>query len=69
MPKDNGKDVYKIITYKEIFNYFNQEELKLKMKEDKYYKDFVKALSKHIYTADKEMERKFINAINKVLNR
>lgn len=66
MPKDEeNKDVYKIITYKEIFDYFNSDKVRNKMSEDKYYKDFVNALSYHIYTADKEMERKFVEAIKK----
>ena len=70
MPKDeNNNDLYRIITYKKIFDYFNSEELKQKMCNDKYYLDFINALSYHIYTADKEMERKFVNAISKVRNK
>ena len=67
MPKDEkGNDLYVIITYDKIFNYFNSKRIKEKMSEDKYYNDFLSALSNHIYTADKEMERKFVNAIKKV---
>lgn len=64
--KENGEDLYKIVTYEKIFEYFNKPNIKEKMvKEDRYYIDFLKALSKHIYTADKEMERKFVSAIKK----
>jgi len=65
MPKEDGEDLYKIISYKEIYDYFNSEENKKKMKDDIYYIGFLKALSKHIYTSEKEMERKFVCAINK----
>lgn len=69
MPKNNeGEDLYEIITYKEIFKYFNNKETRKKMCDDKYYEDFIEALSYHIYTADKEMERKFVNAIKKGRN-
>lgn len=64
--KENGEDLYTIVSYYEIFEYFNRQDIKEKMiKEDRYYIDFLKALSKHIYTADKEMERKFVSAIKK----
>lgn len=70
MPKDEeNSDLYKIITYKEIYDYFNDEELKKIMQADKYYEDFVNALSYHIYTADKNMERKFVDAIRKARNK
>lgn len=67
MPKnENNDDLYRIITYKEIFDFFNSKEMRQKMCNDKYYTDFINSLSYHIYTADKEMERKFVNAIRKV---
>lgn len=66
---DNNNDLYRIVTYKEIFDCFNSEKLKQKMCNDKYYTDFINALSYHIYTADKDMERKFVNAIRKARNK
>lgn len=64
MPKDtSGKGLYQIIEYKEIFEFFYEQ--KNNMENDKYYIDFLRALSKHIYTAEEEMERKFVYAIKK----
>ena len=67
------EDTYKIITYKQIYDYFKSEEKNFKRKHNDriniYYEDFLKALSKHIFPADKEMERKFINTIFKVKNK
>ena len=64
MPKDNnGNDMFKIISYYDIFKYFNKESLKSDMKNNKYYEDFVISLSKHIYTLDEEMERRFVSTI------
>ena len=69
MPKDcNGNNLYEIITYKQIFDFFNKQDIKSKISGNIYYKDFLKALSKHIYTAEKEMERKFVCAIKKAEN-
>ena len=64
MPKDNnGNDMFKIISYYDIFKYFNKESLKYDMKNNKYYEYFVISLSKHIYTLDEEMERRFVSTI------
>ena len=67
------EDTYKIITYKQIYDYFKSEEKNFKRKHNDriniYYEDFLKALSKHIFPTDKEMERKFINTIFKVKNK
>lgn len=64
MPKDtSGKGLYQIIEYKEIFEFFYEQ--KNNMENDKYYIDFLRALSKHIYTAEEEMKRKFVYAIKK----
>lgn len=51
---------YEIIAYKKIFEFFYRQ--KENMKSDRYYIDFLRALSKHIYT-EEEMERKFVYAI------
>lgn len=62
MPRDiKGEDLYKIVTYKDIFEFFyNQKD---NVKKDKYYNDFLKALSTHTYTKEQDMERKFVYAI------
>lgn len=64
------EDTYRIITYEKIYDYFKEQEENFKREHNErdniYYEDFLKALSKHIFPDDKEMERKFINAIDKV---
>ena len=64
------KDTYRLITYEKIYNYFKAQEENFKREHNDrdtiYYEDSLKALSKHIFPADKEMERKFVNAIDKV---
>lgn len=57
---------YTVIRYKEIYDYFKNHTVQI----DEYncYSQFVNALAKHIYTADKEMERRFVKAINEVKN-
>ena len=64
------KDTYRLITYEKIYNYFKAQEENFKRehndRDNIYYEDSLKALSKHIFPADKEMERKFVNAIDKV---
>jgi len=57
---------YIVIRYKEIYDYFKNHAVQI----DEYncYSQFINALAKHIYTADKEMERRFVKAINKAKN-
>ena len=64
------KDTYRLITYEKIYDYFKKQEENFKREHNErdniYYEDFLKSLSKHIFLDGKEMERKFINAIDKV---
>lgn len=65
--KFKAKEHYDTLWYSQLYNFFNRYDIKSQFKDDKYqlYEQFINAMSKHIYTADKEMERRFVFAINK----
>lgn len=70
IPTDaNGKyKNYAVIRYSELHRFFKDKVSKPKVDEYGLYDQFVNALAKHIYTADKEMERRFVLAITKAKN-
>lgn len=59
-------DKYKIIRYRDIYNFFNDPIFVDLFKDDPFgaYTQFVSALSMHIYKPDEEMEKRFVNMIN-----
>lgn len=64
--KTNSKNYggkYKIITYGELYEFFKSFKKETKYIEDKYYDDFLNAISKHKYMPSEEMERRFVLAI------
>ena len=67
IPAEDGKyQDYTIIRYSKLYEFFKDKKPNV----DKYglYDQFVAALAKHIYSADKEMERRFVLAITKAKN-
>ena len=59
--KYSNNENYTIVRYKEIYMFFKQHVADVD--ELNCYSQFVNALAKHIYTPDKEMERRFVKAI------
>ena len=58
-------DKYKIIRYRDIYNFFNNPTFVDLFKGDPFgaYTQFVAALSMHIYKPDEEMEKRFVTMI------
>ena len=58
-------DKYKIIRYRDIYNFFNNSTFADLFKDDPFgaYTQFVAALSMHIYKPDEEMEKRFVTMI------
>ena len=58
-------DKYKVVRYRDIFNFFNNPAYIDLFKDDPFqaYPQFVAALSMHIYKPDEEMEKRFVTMI------
>ena len=76
--KEEYINYYKIIKYSELFEFFNRKEIVQILKHDLYfsgyYEDFLRCIKNHTFSniSEKnktEMERKFIYAIKRALER
>lgn len=64
-----GKDcnaTYKIKTYKDIFEFFNQKQIKSVYENKLYYKEFLYSLGKHINSTDNAMELEMFRRFSKI---
>ena len=61
---------YKIITYSQIYDFFNSEEISKKFSnsekdiESTYYNEFMQNLYKHTLDTEQRLTEEFTNAIN-----